>query len=377
MTTPPRNTPITVTHIISGDLWAGAEVQVYNLCKALNASEDIAVTAVVFNPGILHDKLNGLGIAVTLADETRIGPLAIAKAIARHCTLQSTDIVHTHGLKENILGIVGKELARVPYSVRTVHGNPEQKLSWKKPHKWIASFLDTWTGRTRQQSVIAVSSQLQRALAHKFPGKVHKIFNFIDVNQLRNDWLRYEAKTSPELRLGIVGRLVNVKRIDLFLKTIFELQRNGISCKGIIIGDGPLKADLKKLSKELGIEDSVEFCGFINPVAEKMRTLDALLMPSDHEGLPMTLLEALALELPVMAHEIGGIPEVLDHGKCGWLVKDHTSHGYSMAIQGSFADENTRKEKQIRGLEHVTKQFDLTENCRRYVEIYSNLCRSS
>lgn len=313
-----------------------------------------------------------LGIAVTLADEAKTGTLAIAKAIARHCRTQKTDIVHTHGFKENMLGILGKELARVRYSVRTVHGNPEHQLSWKKPRKWIASRLDIWSTRTRQQAIIAVSSQLQRTLESIFPGKVYKIFNFIDVNELRDAWLPNPTKTSPEIRLGIVGRLVPVKRIDLFLETIRSLKADGMDCKGIIIGDGPLKMELKLLAKELGIEDRVEFCGFINPVAEKMRSLDVVLMTSDHEGLPMTLLEALTLELPVVAHKIGGIPEILEQGRCGWLVEDHTTLGYSSAVREVIADKKERKEKQNRGLYHVANQFGLTKNCKQYIEIYSS-----
>ncbi|MEP1251483.1 glycosyltransferase [Marinobacter sp.] len=133
------NSKLVVTHIVSGDLWAGAEVQVYNLCRALKASDQITPTAVVFNDGILHDKLKELGMPVSLADESKLGPWAIARSISAHCKEQESEIVHTHGPKENVLGILGKELARAPRSIRTVHGNPETRLSLKRPHKWFAN----------------------------------------------------------------------------------------------------------------------------------------------------------------------------------------------------------------------------------------------
>lgn len=372
MTTQSLECPITVTHIISGDLWAGAEVQVYNLCKALNGSDEVAVTAVVFNPGILHDKLVELGIPVTLADESSTGPIGIAKAIASHCRSQGTDIVHTHGFKENVLGIFGKELARVRYSVRTVHGNPEHKLSWNRPHKWLVNRLDIWLGRTRQQAVIAVSSQLEEALQPLFPGKVHKIFNFIDVQELRNTWLPKPERQSSRIRLGIVGRLVPVKRIDLFLRTIHVLTQEGINCKGIILGDGPLSDELKALAHSLGIEQLVEFRGFVNPVAEEMATLDALLMTSDHEGLPMVLLEALALGIPCIAHNTGGIPEVLNNGKCGYLVNSQCESAYANAVH-DFSNGNQRNTKSKNGKAHINKIFSLTSNAPLYKEIYKKL----
>jgi glycosyltransferase involved in cell wall biosynthesis len=364
--------PITVTHIISGDLWAGAEVQVYNLCKALNNTQEIAVTSVVFNPGILHDKLAELGIPVTLADESSTGPLGIARRIAAHCRAQGTDIVHTHGFKENVLGIAGKELARVRYSVRTVHGNPEHKLSFKKPHKWLINRLDIWLGRARQQAVIAVSSQLEQALEPLFPGKVHKIFNFIDVQELRNTWLPRPERTSTQLQLGIVGRLVPVKRVDLFIRIIHQLSQQGVDCKGIILGDGPLKPELQNLCASLRIEQRIDFRGFVDPVAKEMLKLDALIMTSDHEGLPMTLLEALALELPVYAHDTGGISEVLRNGDFGVLVEEQKETSFAEAIEKSeFRRMHVSPE--TKAIEHLKSNFDKVAAADRYTILYARI----
>ena len=80
--------------------------------------------------------------------------------------------------------------------------------------------------------------------------------------------------------------------MDLFIETIVLLNRAGFQCQGIVIGDGPLASQLTDLSKHLQIEEHIDFRGFVNPVMNELRTLDALIMPSDHEGLPMALLEA-------------------------------------------------------------------------------------
>lgn len=332
MTEQPTKPPITVTHIISGDLWAGAEVQVYNLCKALNKSSNVAATAVVFNPGILHDRLLELGLPVTLADESSTGPLHIARIIANHCRSQGTNIVHTHGFKENVLGILGKELARIPYSVRTVHGNPETVFSVRKPHKWAISQLDIWLGRLRQQATIAVSTQLETSLKKVFPGKVRKIYNFIDLEEIQETRSPRQPAIPRQLTLGLVGRLVPVKRADIFIRTIHLLNIQGYTCKGVIIGSGFLEKDLKQLVKNLGISELINFRGFITPAVREISKLDALIMPSDHEGLPMTVIEAAALGVPVIAHNVGGIPEVIQGWQYGYAVDDHSPEGYSQAI---------------------------------------------
>ncbi|WP_297793887.1 glycosyltransferase [uncultured Marinobacter sp.] len=368
-----QNQAPVVTHIISGDLWAGAEVQVYNLCLALQASGKATVTAVVFNTGILYEKLLSLGVPVSLADEKKLGPWAMAKAIARHCRNHHSRIVHTHGFKENVLGIIGKDLARIHASVRTVHGNPEIQLSFSQPHKWLISKLDILLGRSRQQAVIAVSSQLEQKLRSIFPGKVLKICNFLDVENLRTTWGIGGSDQETGLRFGIVGRLVPVKRVDLFIETIALLNERGMFCDGIVVGNGPLEDDLRALASRRGVADRVTFRGFVDPVHPELKTFRALLMTSDHEGLPMTLLEALALEVPIVAHNTGGIPEVLSHGAGGWLVDDHSPTGYANALQELIDSPQTVTKKTQSGLETVQRLFDRTAQTEKYLEIYRAL----
>lgn len=361
-----------VTQIISGDLWAGAEVQVYSLCKALNASEKVSVTAVVFNKGILFEKLEELGIPVSLANERKLGPFAISRSIAAHCREHQSTVVHTHGFKENVLGILGKEIARVPFSVRTVHGNPETAFTFTSPHKWLIHWLDIFLGRLRQQAVIAVSTQLEEELVKLFPGKVHKIFNFVDVEDIETHWPTLPNSGDEVPRIGIVGRLVPVKRVDIFIKTIVLLNRRGILCRGVVIGSGPLEKELQQLAASLqGGDTQIEFKGFVSPALTAIRELDVLLMTSEHEGLPMTLLEALALKIPIVAHNVGGIPEALDGGNCGGLVNNQSPDEYAEALAYALRSNETRQLKATNGFLRVKNFFDVKANARRYERVYT------
>ncbi|SFM53716.1 glycosyltransferase [Marinobacter zhejiangensis] len=371
MTMTNQASPLVVTHIVSGDIWAGAEAQVYTLCKALAETNGIVTTAVVFNEGILSQKLQALGIHVEIADETRLNGFQIIGRIRRHCLDYKTQVVHTHGFKENVLGIAGKELARVPSSVRTIHGNPETQA--KSLTKRLTHKLDIVLSRYRQQAIIAVSTQLYESLTPLFPGKVHKIFNFIDIDALRRSHAAMEIEPVPSATkvLGIVGRLMPVKRIDIFIKTIAELNRQGICCLGVIIGSGPLEAELKQLVQDLDIGDLISFKGFVNPAFQEIRELDVLLMTSDHEGLPMTLLEALALETPVVAHCVGGIPEVLGNGANGWLVDAQSPQTYASKLAPLLEDDSLLRSKVAAGLTHVNNFFGVGANTKKYVELYN------
>ncbi|MBZ2167861.1 glycosyltransferase family 4 protein [Marinobacter sp. F4216] len=359
-----------MTQIVSGDLWAGAEVQVFNLCKALLATNTVEVTAVVLNEGVLCKKLRNLGIHVDLADETNLSALQMISAIRKHCEQHNTRVLHTHGFKENVLGIAAKKLARVPRSIRTVHGNPENQITPAQPLKWLVQNIDHLLGRTMQQAVIAVSSQLEETLTPMFPGKVHKIFNFIDIDTIREQGAVEHTSAHQEPKVGLVGRLVPVKRVDIFLQMIRQLNQRGIRCKGIVIGSGPLEPELKKMASNLGITNHIEFRGFVEPVYRALKDLDVLVMPSDHEGLPMVLLEALALEIPIVAHRVGGIPEVLADGHCGWLVEDHSPRGYAAAVTEVLNNESERTTKLDAGLARAHRLFGAEANVKLYEELY-------
>ncbi|MBW3225625.1 glycosyltransferase family 4 protein [Marinobacter adhaerens] len=365
--------PIVVTHVISGDLWAGAEVQVYNLFKAFAYSKKILLSAVVFNEGILSQKLIQTGAAVTIADEKLFGPIRISKMISEHCKAHRTDIIHTHGFKENILGIIAKEISLTPFSVRTVHGNPEFVFSFRRPLKWLIHRLDMLLGKSRQHAVIAVSSQLETTLEKKFTGKVQKIHNFIDVADLQTQWSPKNRKIRGPLKIGIVGRLVQVKRLDIFLTMVSLLNNQGISCKGIIIGDGPLSENLKQMAERLSIQEKLEFKGFVDPATKEIKDLDILVMTSDHEGLPMTLLEALALGVPVVAHNVGGVVEILKAGECGWIVKDNLPRRYVEVIKQLINDKTETENKVTMGKLHVKAHFDLEISMEKYQTMYQKV----
>lgn len=368
--------PPVVTHIISGDIWAGAEAQVFQLVEGLKENSVVIPTAVVFNPGLLMDKLVESGIAVTCAEESRLGPLGIVRVISAHIRENQSRIIHTHGFKENVLGTFAQKLNCVPKSVRTVHGNPEGAASWRQPKRKLIRILDELIGRFGQDAIIAVSSELEARLLPAYPGKVQRIYNFIDVPSAENScFIRNTTinRNSPPT-VGIFGRLVPIKRVDLFIEAIALLQRQlHFPVKGIIVGDGPLRASLEARVNVLGLDRLIEFKGFVHDTTKELRNLDALLMTSDHEGLPMVLLEALAQKVPIIAHSVGGIPEVLANGRAGILVENHTAIAYSEKIKWLLLYPQTAERQIESGFRHLSKNFCKQQNIEMYQELYKRL----
>lgn len=341
-----------IMHVASGDLWAGAEVQLFTLVKTLHDLDNISVQVTLLNHGELEKRLRAQGIPVGVIPESEFNGAQILSRLLGEFRLHSPDVVHTHRLKENILGGLAARIAGNIPSLRTVHGAPEHSPGWLKPHKQILHGLDWFIGRFFQCRIIAVSDALAVLLRQKFPfEKVTVIENGVDIEALApfsKPEEKLEKPTTP-CKIGLVGRLVAVKRIDIFIETAKRLREHypEFSTQFHVYGDGPLRAKLENFSISLGVQDIVHFEGHCGDIHSEMASLDALLITSDHEGLPMTLLEAMAIGTPIIAHAVGGIPHALGEGDCGNLVLQQTPEAYATAIINLFKHTLLRN-KQVR-----------------------------
>lgn len=367
---------LVVTHIISGDIWAGAEAQAFQLISGLQANSAVKPTAVVFNPGILFDKLIALGIDVTIADESILSPLQLIKTIRAHLRQHSTDIVHTHGFKENVLGTVSQYLTGVNCSLQTVHGSPEHHPTWRDPKRKLPHLLNHLVARFCQDAVVAVSQHLKNSLETIYPNKTVAIPNFIDTEEISPlpEKIDCSRKTDSSYSITLVGRCVPVKRIDLFIDTLAKLRSdNMLEIEGRVFGDGPLLETMKQYAQTKGVAQFVHFRGFVADMEPEWEATDALLMTSDHEGLPMTLLEALLRKIPVVAHNVGGIPEVLDQGNGGLLVDNHCATGYADKVLRLLKNPERARQLATNGQKHVKKEFSKRENVKRYEALYRTI----
>lgn len=368
--------PIKILHIASGDLWAGAEVQLYTLAQSLSDRADAAIHVILLNHGKLEQKLAANGIDVTVIDETKLNGAQILRALIIAMRELKPDVIHTHRIKENILGSIAAVLSGNIPSVKTIHGAAEHKASWYQIPKRLILLLDWFCGRFLQKRVFAVSEELADKLQQDYPrNRITIIKNGVDVKSLIsiNDQPNHTEEAS--FRLGIVGRLVPVKRVDLFIEAANYLLQSqpDLHISFHIYGEGPLADNLKKLSNNLKTEDIVHFEGHSDNIHKDLKTLDALVMTSDHEGLPMTLLEAMALQVPIIAHAVGGIPDVLDCGKCGILVTEHSASGYALAISRLLHDSSIRTNNRVKALERVCQHYSAEDNAINYYIQYKAL----
>ena len=225
-------------------------------------------------------------------------------------------------------------------SLRTTHGAPEFNPSRKQQ---IQVWLDNFTGRYLQQAVIAVSSELATKLAAIFPSKkIYVIRNGVNQSALlaaatETDYrLRYPTHT----HIGIIGRIEPVKRIDIFLDTATLLVKQMTQPQPLkfhVIGEGSLRAEMETKAEKLGLSEHILFHGHRQDMASCIKSLDIIIMCSDHEGTPMTALEALALGKSLIAHNTGGLKDILQ-AYPELLVSQHSAQGYCEKVQNLLAN---------------------------------------
>lgn len=325
-----------ILHVASGDLWAGAEVQAFTLMSQLAREPGTEVAAVLLNDGRLAKELRSAGIEVHIVDERQHGAVSILLRLRSVLQEWQPDVVHTHRIKENILASVANRLSGSVPCVRTAHGGNERRppRGVRGTAKRVAFGLDQWCGKMLQRKVVAVSDALGKVLVDRFgQDKVVVIENGVDADAVRLDCGVADFRTAdPDAaHIGLIGRLVEVKRIDLFIgmAALVSANRPERKLKFHVFGDGPLRPMLVELARRSPVSEVIRFHGHREDIATCLGGLDVLVNCSDHEGMPMTALEASVLGVPLVAHAVGGLRSVVPEE---FLVHRHDVSGYKAGV---------------------------------------------
>jgi glycosyltransferase involved in cell wall biosynthesis len=336
-----------IMHVASGDLWGGAEAMLLELARAQVALGE-RVHVALFNDGLLAQRLATDLVPVQIFPESTIGNAGLLNHLKERCRSLQPDVVHTHRIKENVLGALAARSSGVPVCVRTAHGDTEHRLRWFQILKQAAPLADRLVAFHLQHTTVAVSNELACKLQRRWmQGRVEVVPNGLDPERIR----RTAAESSPTLpaepesiRVCIVCRLVPVKRVDLFLAACSLLAKNTRRrVHAYILGDGPLRAEIESLTGDVPDVD-VTLTGFVSNPAAWMRQMDLMAITSDHEGLPVCLLEALAIGTPVVSRSVGGIPDVLTNPRMGRLVATDRADEFASAMAVELQSRDTATE---------------------------------
>lgn len=372
-----------VCHVASGDLWAGAEVQVFNMVSAQNESGAVDVSALLLNEGRLTNELRRLGIRTEVIEEDRHSFYEILRQADRWLSGRNIDIIHSHRFKENILAAKLRQRNRARYLVQTVHGLGEPFRGITRLKAGVMSYANRWYSRRYFDLIVAVSEDIGRSLRPHFGDeRVAVVYNSVEmpVGDAAADRLRIRAEfelDDTKILIGTAGRLTPVKAYDQFLLAAREIANVSPQARFLIAGDGPLGDSLKAQANQLGLADKVLFPGFRNDMPAVLAAMDIFVMSSLHEGIPVVLLEAMALARPVVVTAVGGMVEVVEDGRSGQLVAAGNSRELAGACVKLIKDPNFRTRLGLAAADRVRSEFTVQNQSHRLIEIYGMMIDQS
>jgi L-malate glycosyltransferase len=375
-----RASRVRVCHVAMADLWAGAEVQLAILLRSLAKIADLEVSAVLLNAGWLAEELRDAGIKTHIIREAERNPMSIVRELSDYFRRERIDILHTHKYKDNILGALASIHQRIPYRVRTIHGASEPFAESVPALKMsVYEMVDGAVNRWAVDRLLAVSFALKDPLAQRFGvDKVVCIHNAVDVSRIRvtrnlADLRNELGLNQDDFVVGTMGRLVPVKGLEVFLRAARLIKDLRKRAKFIIAGDGPLASQLQTLAHQYGLAHDVIFLGHRNDGHDVLGLTDLFVLPSLSEGIPMVLLEALALARPVVASRVGGIPEVVEHEVSGLLVPAGKEDDLARGCLRVMDDAALAQRLGCAGRKRVEKAFSAEVMAENVANVYRTL----
>jgi glycosyltransferase involved in cell wall biosynthesis len=252
------------------------------------------------------------------------------------------DVVHTHTAKAGFAGRIAARLAGVPVVVHTFHGHVFQGY-FSRPLTRLFIILEQIAARL-SDTLIVLTEGLRRELSDQYRIARKRKFTVLPLGLDLEPFAHQPRKTGAFRAaygipldaplIGLVGRLTAVKNHALFLDAAARVRREMPRAHFVIVGDGELRADIERRIDLLDLRGCVTMTGWIKDTAPVYADLDALAISSVNEGTPVTVIEALAVGVPVVATAVGGLPDLLEGGALGALVPSGDAAALAKALVG-------------------------------------------
>jgi len=334
--------------------------------------------------GAFIEKIKGSEVEVKSVDmRNRFNP-GVVLQLADLMKRENVDIVHSQGARADFFARMAARLAgvhiiisTVPMPVEGFDVNPLRKLIYMVFNRFSERFVDRF---------MVVSDALEKIMIEKHgiaPQRVVKIYNGIEKDEYcieneetvcRRSKFRKESSLGEDIPvIGVIGRLVWQKGFEYFIEAIPNVLKKFPNAMFLIVGEGELKDELKLKSKILKLEDKIIFTGFMNDIKDVLSSIDILVIPSLREGLPVVLLEAMAMMKPIVATKIEGIMEILENGLIGVLVSPKDPQILSEAIVDLLIHKDKARQMGFAARKIVEERFGVDIMVQKVEGVYEEL----
>jgi glycosyltransferase involved in cell wall biosynthesis len=176
-------------------------------------------------------------------------------------------------------------------------------------------------------------------------------------------------------RIGSAGRLVPVKDYRLMVEMAHLLKERGCEIRFELAGDGPMRQEIEQLVRDRGLAEQFSILGFVEDTESFYRRLDVYVNTSLHEGIPMSVLEAMSRGIPVVVPDVGGLKEIVTDGVGGFVVGDRSAEGFARKCHALYKDAGLREAMSRAARRAVAERFSLDRMVASYAELYRKVER--
>jgi glycosyltransferase involved in cell wall biosynthesis len=356
----------------------GAEVLVTNLGIYLAKNGHKIIIAALFDPWG-YDKeialtqkrcLIDAGVEVVFLNKHIGFDLKMFQGVLNLFRNFHPDVVHTHRyvLRYTLLPAL---FCRVPVKVHTVHNVAQKEVDWlgKLVH-WIAFRLGNVVP-------VSISEEVANTVRAVYGQDIHTpvIYNGIPTTRFVSNASQDSTKEEKGIVLLHVGRFAPQKNHLLLVEAFALAVKEYPAMKLWLVGDGPLKPAVEKIIVEIGLERKVLFLGIRDDVPRLLAASDLFVLSSDYEGVPLSVLEAMAAGKPVVATTVGGVPELVEDGVTGFLVPPRDPKVLAQGILRLAKDADLRQRMGKAAQERALERFDISRTAREYEALYLKLLK--
>lgn len=364
-----------VAYLVPSLNYGGSETLLLSFLKYLDRKKFTPVVHSFYGRGKLVDEFRQSGVEVVEWCSPRRDPVTFFRMIA-HLRRSRTDVVHTHLFDRQ--GRVAAYLAGVPVIVTTYHLVTDWDTNGSVSSR-AAVGLDTLTSRLNDR-IIAVSDDVKRYAVEK--GRIERtrietIENGIDVDRYRGaggaEELRRQLGLEGKRVILSIGRLVEQKGHRYLIQSAEVLRENHPEMAVLIVGEGPLMENLEEEIEELRLTETVRMLGPRRDIPELLALSEVFVLPSLFEGLPITLLEAMASATPIVVTDVDGIRDVIEHEVDGLLVPSRDPESLAKAIDALLSDPERARELGRKSFEKARERYDIRHHVRKIEDLYMRL----
>ena len=364
--------PVKVLQLISSGGYYGAENMLLNLCasqEAAGCQNSLLLFYNVHTPNVeFYERARRNGISVRMVHCKGRADWRAVRQIEEYIQEDAIDVVHTHGYKADLYGFLAAWRLGKPV-VATCH-------NWVggTTALGIYNHLDRLALK-KFGALAAVSDEVaQRLLDAGVPAeKIKIIANGIDVQAFEHAQPLPVLNVTNEKVIGMVARLDLQKGFEYLLRAVRELCNTFAGLKVVIVGEGPDRQAIEEMVKEYGLQSNVVLAGQQSEMPAVYAAMDIFVLPSLNEGLPMTILEAMAASRPVIATRVGAIPKVIHDGENGLLVNPRDTEGLRNAIASLLSDPERCRRMGEKAHDWVSRNYTSEAMALKYRQLYDEI----